>query len=140
MAEVLVGLGGVAAGAQLLHYGFQVLTAASALPHYIRHSPEMMQAWVKQSFAILQMLQDFKQHSSNLDPSTRLLLDICLDKAVALRSRVAPTRAGNHKPGRSRLREIWFVIRKEHEIERIITAFNNTFTSMAVNLILNLKL
>jgi tetratricopeptide (TPR) repeat protein len=140
MAEILAGLGGAAAGAQLLHYGFKVLTAALALPRCIRHSPQMLQAWELQSSAMLQMLLDLKQRAVDIEPSTSILLDLCLKDAIALRSLVVPTCRQHHDLDRSRLRELWFVLRKEHEVERIIGAFNNKFSSMALHLIASLTL
>lgn len=136
MAEFLVGLGGVAAGTQLLNYGIQILMAASALPRYIRHSPDLMQAWTQQSSDMLQLLEDVERRTGTIDRSTASLLGKCRKDALALRSLLVPFHFGSHVPQRSRLRELWFVLRKDHEVERITSDFNKTFSNMALHLIM----
>jgi hypothetical protein len=134
MAEVLAVVGGAAAGSQLLHYGFQALKAASALPRYLRHSPEMVQAWIYQASAMLQYLDDIQHRRGTLNISTSRLLELCRKDAVALQTMLVPFQSAPQVRERSRLRELWFVLRKDHEVERIIGEFIRKYSMATLSL------
>jgi len=134
MAEVLAVVGGAAAGSQLLNYGFQALKATSALPRYIRHSPDMVQAWIDQASAMLQYLDDIQHRRGTLDISTSRLLELCRRDAITLQAMLVPFQNAPQVRERSRLRELWFVLRRDHQVERIIGEFIRKYSMMALSL------
>jgi hypothetical protein len=134
MAEILAIVGGTAAGSQLLNYGVQSVKLASALPHYIRHSADMVQAWACEVSAMLHYLDHIEQRIGRLDTNTTRLLALCRRDAVALQSLLLPYEAASQIQKRLRLRELWFVLRKDHEIERAVTAFQRKYSLLTQSL------
>jgi hypothetical protein len=135
MAELLIVVGGVAAGTQLFHYGMKTLTAAAALPRYNRHAPEIVKGWTEQVAAMLHCLDTMQQRIDNLDSTTIRLLDLCRKDAVALLAILLPSQSQLRLQKHGRLRELVFVLRKEREIEALIKTFDQKFTRTMLSLL-----
>jgi hypothetical protein len=135
MAELLIVVGGVAAGTQLFHYGMKTLTATAALPRYSRHSPEIVKGWTEQVTAMLHCLDTMQQRIDNLDSTMICLLDLCRKDAVALLAILLPSQSQLRLQKHRRLRELVFVLRKEREIEALMKTFDQKFTRTMLSLL-----
>jgi hypothetical protein len=131
MAEVLVVLGGAAAATQLLHYGSDLLIAASALSHNIRHAPEKIEGWTSHSAVMVALLDDIQRIVNSLDPGISGLLEQCRKDTVKLQSLLHPFRANSPQRTPSKMSQRTFVMRKQAEIEQLVDSFRSTFNTLA---------
>ena len=136
MAELLVGIGGAAAATQLLRYGAEFTLFVSALPGQLRHAPEKITTWSKQSSAMLGLLDEIKSNAKDLDPNTLYLLQQCREDITKLESLLYTAYLDSNVSRRSKLKKLSFVLRKEAEIEHMMVAFKSNFNTVALSMIL----
>lgn len=131
MAEVLAVLGGAAALTQLIHYGFVSVSTVSALSHNIRHTADKIDTWIDQSLLMTNLIDDIDCSIRNHTPSTIQLLGQCRNDAARLHTLLATCRKYMPSQKRSRASGTVFVIRKEEEVERIMSSYRNNFNILA---------
>jgi hypothetical protein len=136
MAEILAVLGGGAAATQLFHYGFVILSRSSALSRQIRHASDSIQTWVSESTYMLAMLDSFLSSGSIIDPTTMQMIQRCRSDVVVIRSLLRPFRSRSQPHRTSRRKEVFFVLRREEEIERRFVIIRNNFQTMALALLM----
>jgi hypothetical protein len=136
MAEVLAILGGGAAATQLLHYGSIIVSRTSALSRQIRHASDRIQLWVNESTVMLTMLDSFLSSGSTLDPTTMRMVQRCRSDVVEIRSLLRPFRSRSQPRRTSRRQEVFFVLRREDEIERRLSTIRNNFQTMVFALLM----
>jgi hypothetical protein len=136
MAEVLAILGGGAAVTQLFHYGSVFLSRSSALSRRIRHASDRIQLWVNESTSMLAMLDSFLSSGSTLDPTTMRMIQRCRSDVVDIRSLLRPFRSRSQPRRTSRRQEVFFVLRREDQIERRFSTIRNNFQTMVLALLM----
>jgi hypothetical protein len=130
MAEALAVFGGAAAAIQILHYSFESFRAASALSHNVRHAPEKIEAWVNQVAAMCSLLDEVQHRFPHLDNVFKRLLTQCRNDTTRLASLLLPFRSANSLRKHSTLTKRTFVVRREAEVERLVSSFDRTFNTL----------
>jgi hypothetical protein len=131
MAEVLAVLGGAAALTQLIHYGFVSVSTISTLSRNVRHTADKIDTWIDQSLLMTNLIDDIDCSIRNHTPSTVQLLGQCRKDAARLHTLLATCRKYMPSQKRSKASGTVFVIRKEEEVERIMSSYRNNFNILA---------
>lgn len=117
MADPLTALGAIAAGAQIIHYGYKGLTATPALSHRIRHHSDQIQIWSRDLARATQLLDKVEQSLPVTSPIIREHFEACREHTTNLDTLLRPVTAS------SKTRKIDFVLRKTALVEAHFSSF-----------------
>jgi hypothetical protein len=132
MADPLTALGGVAAVAQLIHYGTKLLLVTFSLPRHIRQAPSRIELWIGKSDTMVLLLDDLSGHLRHLNRESTHLLRQCRQDIVRLQILLRPF-VNIHRSRRStKFTELSFIVRRQTEIEELIKSLNETFALLAL--------
>jgi hypothetical protein len=134
MAEVLAIVGGLAAGTQLMHYGYKLPTAASALSRHLRHPSETIETWVHESTAITSLLDRIQYDIGILDHSITWFLGQCRKNTRELEAMLQPftSKTPSSKPSTRAQRT--FIVIKRGEVERLLQSTSRIIDKMKSHL------
>lgn len=136
MGEVLAVVGGIAASAQLFHYGSEFLAAAAALPGHVRHAPDRLQSWLGRLSTMKTLIDEAHSRISTKHRGIRFLLAECRKHTDQLGILLQPWLNRSAGQARGRLENLAFILWRQRKIEMLLLSFNRDFKMLTSILLL----
>lgn len=136
MAEFICAVGATAAISQLVRYGFEIVTGISGLTHRFRHTPQVLRSWNTQANNFISLIDTIHVQDDASTKAMKSLLDQCREDTIDLQLLLGKLPTVHHRGKLSRLKQTYFMLWNEKDIEKVITALSKKATALQLHLIM----